>query len=645
MKKTSTIVKEKTICEIETLINNTAYIKSVTGKTGLLNIKTNQIVGDMDNYYTVYDTNEKLYYQEKIIEERDEENNCNSKKTIRIYDALNEKTFVDGWEVVKCFSGYYDLIAVKSPIDGKLHLFDCYACRKSTNIFDMPLDDVKKFFGWHNYTYLVVTMNGEKGLYRYSRCNGGPNLILPIEFENIEKHCDIITYTKNNKKYFSYFDERFGKIYNKVSTGFDEITIEKENTDIVYCKKENKTYVYNTSSKKLLFSTDSDEIKFINSEWSMLDDYNEDLFFEVVKNGKHGVISSIINGKKVTGTLLALQYDEIEIGTKINYDRVLYLKKNGKIGLFIGSSYQYQLIEPKYDKIDYLWHDYFALYTNGLCDIGRVASYSSFKSSITKCEIAEIFGGCVLSYKKNGKYGLLDSVDRIVSPEYDNISEAVSSDEVVSRCYILEKNNKKGLVHINKIILPIEYDEVKFDGKYGIFNDITYFALRKSKKYELAKLYSNRGNIEFVNNHTFDNIDFFHKIMVLKDQTQVYIFDYNEKLLKSLPVNTSITEYERPSQGVNKDYFYCINDVYYYYKNGNFEEVHTESNNLYLTTYETGANLFEISSYNKDEYDSFCSAIDSQEDIEAEKSLIEISEKGFSKKKYPTLVLKRVIKK
>ena len=376
----------------------------------------------------------------------------------------------------------------------------------------------------------------------------------------------------------------------------------------------------------------------MNSEWSMLDDYNEDLFFEVVKNGKHGVISSIINGKKGTGTLLALQYDEIEIGTKINYDRVLYLKKNGKIGLFIGSSYQYQLIEPKYDKIDYLWHDYFALYTNGLCDVGKVVSYIPFTPSITNCEIAKKFG-CILSYKKNGKYGLLIEEDKIVSPEYDNISE------VTRKCYILEKNNKKGLVHINKIILPIEYDEVKFDGKYGIFNDITYFALRKSKKYELAKLYSNRGNIEFVYNHTFDNIDFFHKIMVLKGKMRVYIFDYDEKLLKSLPINTSITEYEGTSKGMNKDYFYCINGVHYYYEAGNFEEVHTESNNLYLTTYETGANLFEISSYNKDEYDSFCSAIDSQEDIEAEKSLIEISEKGFSKKKYPTLVLKRVIKK
>ena len=43
MKKTSTIVKEKNTYEIDILINNTAYIKSVTGKTGLLNIKTNQL--------------------------------------------------------------------------------------------------------------------------------------------------------------------------------------------------------------------------------------------------------------------------------------------------------------------------------------------------------------------------------------------------------------------------------------------------------------------------------------------------------------------------------------------------------------------------------------------------------------------------
>ena len=69
MKKTSTIVKEKNTYEIDVFINNTAYIKSVTGKTGLLNIKTNQIIGDMDNYHTIYDThgNYRCYSEDRIF--------------------------------------------------------------------------------------------------------------------------------------------------------------------------------------------------------------------------------------------------------------------------------------------------------------------------------------------------------------------------------------------------------------------------------------------------------------------------------------------------------------------------------------------------------------------------------------------------
>ena len=124
MKKTSTIVKEKNTYEIDVFINNTAYIKSVTGKTGLLNIKTNQIIGDMDNYHTIYDTHGQFYYQEKTIEKSSEENNWTTRKTVRIFDALNERILVDGFEVVKEFSSQYDLTALKSPIDGKLHLFD-----------------------------------------------------------------------------------------------------------------------------------------------------------------------------------------------------------------------------------------------------------------------------------------------------------------------------------------------------------------------------------------------------------------------------------------------------------------------------------------------------------------------------------------
>ncbi len=652
MKKTSTIVKEKNTYEIDVFINNTAYIKSVTGKTGLLNIKTNQIIGDMDNYHTIYDTHGQFYYQEKTIEKSSEENNWTTRKTVRIFDALNERILVDGFEVVKEFSSQYDLTALKSPIDGKLHLFDKYACRKHTNIFDMPLDDIEYLFSEYNDTYLVVTVNGKKGLYYHNCYDKTPSLITPIEFDNIEKLHNIIVYTKNNQKYF----ECTGRDGKKSST-FDEIKLDDNNKNIAYCKKGNQIYAYNTEAQELLLSTDADEIKYMYKNGDSYNDYHGDFFFEIMKNGKYGVISSEINneirkagtGAKVS-TLLPPKYDEIERARG-----GLYLKKDGKIGLFIGNSYHNQVIEPKYDDIDFLGYNYFALYTNGLCDIGKATSYNPFTPSITNCEVAEDFDNA-LTYKKNGKYGLLfadDRHDEIIPPEYDSISN------VAKYYFILGQNNKKGLMHLGKIIIPVEYDEISIGGqygKYGRFKDskVLYFALKKGKKHELAKLHNWQyvdTNVEFVSNHTFDTIDFFHDVMVFKDQVYSYIYDYNEKLLKSLPASTSITAYGRPYKddydkecGYRK-YFYCIDGVYYYYKDGKFEEVYTENNDLYLTTYETEKDSFEIRSYNKDEHDSFCSTIDSQEDAEAEKSLIEMSEKGISRIDYPTLVLRRVSKK
>lgn len=652
MKKTSTIVKEKNTYEIDVFINNTAYIKSVTGKTGLLNIKTNQIIGDMDNYHTIYDTHGQFYYQEKTIEKSSEENNWTTRKTVRIFDALNERILVDGFEVVKEFSSQYDLTALKSPIDGKLHLFDKYACRKHTNIFDMPLDDIEYLFSEYNDTYLVVTVNGKKGLYYHNCYDKTPSLITPIEFDNIEKLHNIIVYTKNNQKYF----ECTGRDGKKSST-FDEIKLDDNNKNIAYCKKGNQIYVYNTEAQELLLSTDADEIKYMYKNGDSYNDYHGDFFFEIMKNGKYGVISSEINneirkagtGTKVS-TLLPPKYDEIERARG-----GLYLKKDGKIGLFIGNSYHNQVIEPKYDDIDFLGYNYFALYTNGLCDIGKATSYNPFTPSITNCEVAEDFDNA-LTYKKNGKYGLLfadDRHDEIIPPEYDSISN------VAKYYFILGQNNKKGLMHLGKIIIPVEYDEISIGGQYGKYGSlkdskVLYFALKKGKKHELAKLHNWQyvvTDVEFVSNHTFDTIDFFHDVMVFKDQVYSYIYDYNEKLLKSLPASTSITAYGRPYKddydkecGYRK-YFYCIDGVYYYYKDGKFEEVYTENNDLYLTTYETEKDSFEIRSYNKDEHDSFCSTIDSQEDAEAEKSLIEMSEKGISRIDYPTLVLRRVSKK
>lgn len=54
MKKTSKIIKEKTSYDINVLINDIALIYSPDKKSALLNIKTNELVTEFDDYYTIY---------------------------------------------------------------------------------------------------------------------------------------------------------------------------------------------------------------------------------------------------------------------------------------------------------------------------------------------------------------------------------------------------------------------------------------------------------------------------------------------------------------------------------------------------------------------------------------------------------------
>ena len=664
MKKTSIIVKEKNTYDVNMLINNTAYVISITGKTGLLNIKTNEIIGEMDNFYITYDAKDKFYYQEKEIEdigESSKKNNLNSRKIVKIYDALNEKMLVDGWEVVKNFGDhYYGLAAVKSPIDDKIHLFDKDACRKPTNIFDMPLDDVENLYSNYNNTYLVVTMNGKKGLYQTG--DKGSSLITPIEFDNIEKMPNIIVYTKGNEKHFVCPAGN-----RKVSESFNTISIDEWNKDIVYGKKENTTYVYNTTEQKLLLKTDCDEIKFFRRKG----DYCSEFLFITKKDDKLGLMSSIIdNGiRKYSNleakgiTLLEPNYDKITEDNNGNF----YLEKDKKIGIFLGDySYHDNLVNPEYDKIDYLGDSYYALYKGDSCDIGRVDISTPYQPIVTNCQIeADLSRGVI--YKKDDLLGLLllnsSCKDAVTPNEYDKISC------VGEYYFILEKNGKKGVLHLGEIIIPMEYEDIAFGARNSKYRNQTdsntvYFALKKGEKeYELAKRIdyhyynsSNNGNsnrdcpIEFISNHIFEGIEFLKDIMVLKDPSHVYVCNYEENLLKTFPSNTLITSFAKPGDEYakkrnNKDDFYCVDGTYYYYKDGKFEEAYIEENDFYVTTYETDTDSFEIKTLNKQEHDAFCDHIDTQADDLAEQSLVEMSaDAQILKKKYPTLVLRKVKK-
>ncbi len=648
MKKTSIIVKEKSMYDIDILIGNTAYIKSVTGKTGLLNIKTNAIIGDMDYYHTIYDTNGKFYIQTLEIEKGTRENNWHSKKNIRIYDALNEKMIADGFEIVESYRDYFEVASLRSSIDGKIHLFDKYACRKPTNIFDMALDDVKMLYKAYNDTYFVVTMNGKKGLYHNNCYNEIPSLITQIEFDEIEKLPNIIVYTKNNEKYF-VCDGKDGK----TSAKFESITVDEQNKNIVYCKKENKTHIYNTESQELLLISETDEVKYLSKYGDSYNDHHGEFIFLIKQNEKLGLVSSKINneikksnnGEAIVTELLTPDYDEIEQ----HYNR-FYLKQNDKMGLFIGDSNHNQLIEPIYDNIDYLGEDYFALYIGEYCDIGRMTPYTPFTTSVTNCQIEKNirFG---LIYKKDGKYGLIltdrDNKNTIIPNNFESISC------VLEYYFILEKDSKKGFMHHGKMVIPMDYDEIQIGGSYGKYSSmkdakVLYFSLKKGNKFELAKMHNYQyvtTNVEFVSNHTFDSIDFFRDIMVFKDQNYTYIYDYEEKLVKTFPAQTSVIPFAKPcskwdEEHNHRDYFYAIDGVYFYYKDGKFEKVLVEENDCYVTTYEIGNETFELRTFNKTEHDAFCQTIESKEDSEAEKTLIEIAKNGNNK--YPTLVLKRV---
>lgn len=646
MKKTSIVVKEKDSFEIDILINNTAYIKSVTGKTGLLNIKTNKIIGEMDNYYTIYDTSGEFYYQEKEIEDP-KVDSWNRKKTVRIYDAQKEKTLVDGWEVVKKFGQYYDLTAVKSPIDGKIHLFDKYTCRKNTNIFDMALDDVELLYSQYNDTYLVVTINGKKGIYHHNCYNITPSLITPIEFDNIEKFTNIIVYTKDNKKYF-VCDGKDGKM----SLEFDEIVLDEKHKNIVYCKKGNRTYVYNTNSQELLLNEECDDIKYLCFRGENEYDHRYGKFYFIItKNNLKGLLEAetiYSNREVITGktSLLPANYDDIEY----SYG-VFYPKKDGKKGLFKQCNKQNVFVEADYDEITDLGHSMYALYYGDRCDVYKIVN--ELDRLIKNCKlISSQKRGYI--FEQNNSYGILyqglnrpyRSDEDVIVDNYDNVSYFGNG------YYEVQKNGKKGVNFRSKDIISMEYDTIDmklYDKNYN--HEIAYFSLgKKDSGFELAKKshweYSD-SDVEFMNSQKFEEINLFEDIMTLRTKANLLIYDYEEKLLKKLPASSQISMiYRNPDSSYDKKPIYVIDGKFFYHKDGKFEEVFVEENDLYITTYETESDSFEIKTFNKAEHDSFCGIIDSQEDSVAEQSLIDIFENNRNevRQQHRTLVLKRTPK-
>lgn len=650
MKKTSVIVKGIDTFEISVLINNIALVYSMEGTSGLLDIRDNKLMGKMRSYYTQYDTHRKFYTQTWSDDNsNNNNNNGDSKKTyIRVCDAKDGKILVDDCELLKIFRNNYEAFSVRTLKDNKVHLYDIYSSRSKNSVFNYALDDAEKLLDRYNDSFYVLTKNSKKALY-FSNCyDKSPRMITDFSYDNIEYAENVLIFTSNGKKHFRFFDS----IDNK-SIEFDEIKIDENNKNILYGIKGNTIYVYNTVSKELMLQTDADSIEYIGKDGDSYNEFYGEYFFKIVKNGKCGLSSSRIdkssdNKRVVEQTvLLDTLYDDIDRG---KYSKAFYLEKNGLKGLLVGNGNKHQVIEPAYDDITNLSDNHYSFLKNGLLTIKKVSYYDSPKTIISECQNVESVG-CGYLLTKDDKKGLLVINSRngntLIDPDYDDIKEEAGF------YYITHKRGKYGVICRAKTIIPNRYDEIKLGGECqnskGLKDSkVLYFALKSGNSYELAKIDNYEYcdcDVQFVNNHRFSSIDFYNQIMVLRDENYTYIYSYDEKLLKTLPSNATISEIDVSMSSYDKKYFYELDGKIYYYRDGKLSEQYSEVKDMFVTRYESDTDVYEVKSLNRDEYNSFCQMIDEMSDEDAESTLQDFaSNKQKVKSKYPRVNLNRIPK-
>ena len=619
--------------DMKSIIDNTASIKSVTEKTGLYNIQTERIIGLMDDYEIIPMKEKHLYKQIK-------------ENTINLYDTLSETFLVQGWEIVKKYKEYPYIEVLRSPLDGKLHLFNYYNFRESTSILEKPFDEVENLYSYLGKLYLVLTINGKKGLYQHDDFQEGKGLITPVEYDSIEyitnfyRADGIVIYTKDKKKFIADHSNP-----DKLSESFDEIKRDKKNKNLIYCKNGNTLSVYDIEQHNFLFHEDCDEIEYEYSYEEKYTEYYKAYYFTTKKDGKTGLTTTEIN-KKIyepkatitTSTLLPKEYDGI-----CRIHNLWRTEVNGKYGLY---SKGYIELKPQYDQIEHLSFDNYAFYHDGLCDIVRVKSQRCVPL-ITDCKILQHIENSrinALIYQKEDKQGLFymdqnEKNNKVTPAEYDEIEYETSY------LFRVTKNQKQGILYLGIICIPTEYDEIRVGGYKGeydtLFNtDPLYFALKQGTKYKVAKssLYFNsKKPFEYVSDESFDQVHFLKDIMILYKQQLAYIYNYKGVLVDIVSATSEIICRKKED---SKEYLYRIDGIDYYYKGGHFKPLRIEKNNLYKDFYDTDDTSFEVSSYDKLRLDDFRKMIDG---LTEEAAIIELDKnsKNGSSADYPTLVFKK----
>lgn len=641
MKKDSLVIEEKNVYNLEVLIKNTALMKSVTGKSGLINIKSNEIVGSFDNFYTIYSSDNYFYFQEKEVEDESKDY-FKRKKYVRIYDALNEKTIADNWLVIDWWCNYYDLTILQDPCTQKYHLFHGDKYRTALNIFENEFDEVKYLYDYYGDRYFSVSKNGKKAIYSSRK-----GLITSYEYDDIERIGFATVFTQENHKFFTWNNLSGNKVKSPL---FDDIRCDIHNSSIIYCQRNLMIAIYfvDEFNCRLLFTIPTcddiecvDKIEDPDYIYSIL---GSEYIFLVKRNNKYGLSSGVVNrddeNEVPCQSLTNIEYDGIEYK-----DGNYFLEKDGKKGLFTGIAKNKRLINVNYDKIIQLRDsNYYELFNGENCDIINLSDRSIVLSD---CKIIKNIGYSVI-YEKHGMKGIFYTLKDnkfLLLNGYDDIEYLGYS------YYLVTQNGKKGILYGTETIIEPKYESIEINGyceyrNLGVlgYSKTLYFALKKSDgnydlaKYKKGKYSSDENKLEFLNGQGFNDIKLYDSIMVFRDNNNAYVYSYEEKLLKTYPATVDITTTAVKS-GKEEIDLYIVDGIYYLYRNGNFEIAPIEDCKLYVTAYESDYGTVVINSYNKQTHDEICKQIEEGGEENLDNTLISIYGKNPKiQENYPTLI-------
>ncbi len=240
-----------------------------------------------------------------------------------------------------------------------------------------------------------------------------------------EYYDDIINQTKYN--YFFLYKNKKISLYipekNYKSKFFDEINIKrknliffKKNSNYFVLKLDKKIKVTEPTSKLYFCETDSHYLYFINKYKSVNKETKEEKILEV------DILKEIIYKKK------NYKYSISNFLEKKANENFFHISKNGNYGI---ANSNFEIIIPmEFSKIN-------------------------FKNDKFYVEKDENLKGL---YSKDGKI--------LISPLYDDFFPKNNNNDL----YIVCKDNKFGMLKNNKIILKIEYDDIKINRKCVVFN-------------------------------------------------------------------------------------------------------------------------------------------------------------------------------